>query len=182
MQAPSRLTSFPAGRDDRLAAPAALSERGYVLRPLRDGDLPWLHDLYASTRAEELAPVPWPEAAKRMFLDSQFALQHQHYQAQHGDADFLAIERGGVPVGRYYLQRTSPDHLIVDICLLPRERGRGVAAALIAHSQQRAAAHGCGVTLHVQADNAAAQRLYQRAGFTVIEDQGSHLLMRWTPG
>lgn len=179
MQAPPRLTSFPAGRDDRLAAPALLSERGYALRPLRDGDLPWLRELYASTRAEELAPVPWPDAAKRAFLDSQFALQHQHYLAHYGDSDFLAIERDGAPVGRYYLQRAAPDHLIVDVCLLPAERGRGVAAALIGHSQRSAAAQGCGVKLHVQSDNAAALRLYRRLGFAVIEDQRSHLLLRW---
>lgn len=179
MQATSQLTSFPAGRDDRLAVPALLGERGYALRPLCDDDLPWLRELYASTRAEELAPVPWPEAAKRAFLDSQFALQHQHYQAHYSDSDFLAIERGGVPVGRYYLQRGTSDHLIIDVCLFPGERGRGVAAALIGHSQGEAAALGCGMTLHVQADNVAAQRLYRRAGFALIHDQGSHLLLRW---
>ncbi|RDZ28224.1 GNAT family N-acetyltransferase [Lysobacter silvisoli] len=179
MQAPSQLTSFPAGRDDRLTAPALLSERGYALRPLHDGDLPWLRELYASTRAEEMAPVPWPDAAKRAFLASQFALQHQHYLAHYGDSDFLAIERDGAPAGRYYLQRAAPHHLIVDICLLPDERGRGVAAALIAHSQRTAAAQDCGLQLHVQSDNAAARRLYQRLGFVMVEDLRSHLLLRW---
>ncbi|HDS1039077.1 TPA: GNAT family N-acetyltransferase [Stenotrophomonas maltophilia] len=181
MQAPSRLASFPAGRDDRLRIPACLHERGYTLRPLHDGDLPWLQALYASTRSEELAAVPWPESAKRAFLDSQFALQHQHYQLHYGDSDFLAIERHGEPVGRYYLQRNAPDHMIVDICLFPQQRGHGAAAALIAHSQDLAAAQGRGMTLHVQADNTAAQRLYRRLGFMLVEDQRSHLLLRWAP-
>lgn len=176
MQAPP--LPFPSGRDDCPAIPL-LGERGYGLRPLRDDDLPWLRDLYASTRAEELAPLPWPDTTKRVFLDSQFALQHLHYLSRYADADFLAIERDGVPVGRYYLQRAAPDHLIGDICLLPGERGQGVAAALIAQSQQHAAAQGCGLQLHVQFDNSGALRLYQRLGFAVAEDLGSHLLMRW---
>ena len=179
MQATSRRVPFPAGRDDRLRIPACLHGRGYRLRPLCDDDVPWLRTLYASTRAEELAPVPWPEAAKRAFLDSQFALQHQHYLAYHGDSDFLAIERDGLPVGRFYLRRSAPDHLIVDVCLLPDERGRGVAAALIGHSQQDAAAHGRGMILHVQRHNTDAQRLYQRLGFAFVEDQQGHLLLRW---
>lgn len=181
MQAPSRLPPFPQGRDDRLAAPALLSERGFALRPARDDDLPWLRTLYASTRAEELAPVPWPDEAKRAFLDSQFALQHQHYLQHYADADFLAIERKGAPVGRYYLQRRAPDHLIVDISLLPATRGQGIASTLIEHSQHDAAALGRGLHLHVSSDNAQAQRLYQRLGFVLVEDSGAYRRMRWTP-
>ena len=65
--APSR-PPFPAGRDVRLATPGFLRARGITLRPARDDDLPWLRTLYASTRTEELARVPWPDAAKRDFL------------------------------------------------------------------------------------------------------------------
>ncbi|KRA20444.1 MULTISPECIES: GNAT family N-acetyltransferase [unclassified Lysobacter] len=184
MQAPSRLLPFPRsddpqGRDDRLATPALLSERGFALRPARDDDLPWLRTLYASTRAEELAPIPWPDEAKRAFLDSQFALQHQHYLLHYADADFLAIERDGAPVGRYYLQRRAPDHLIVDISLLTAARGQGIASALIEHSQRDAAALGRGLHLHVASDNAGAQRLYRRLGFVQTEDSGAHRRMRW---
>ena len=170
---------FPVGRDTCPAVPALLLQRGYTLRPLVQDDLPWLRDLYASTRAEELAEVPWPEAAKRMFLDGQFALQHQHYLAHFSDANFLAIERGGGAVGRYYLQRNPSHDLIVDISLFPAERGSGVASALIAHSQHEACLRGSGMELHVHIGNSAALRLYQRLGFVVGAHQGPHLLMRW---
>lgn len=184
MQAPSQPLPFPRsddtlGRDGRLATPALLSERGFALRPARHDDLPWLRTLYASTRAEELAPIPWPDEAKRAFLDSQFALQHQHYLLHYADADFLAIEREGAPIGRYYLQRRAPDHLIVDISLLPAARGLGIASVLIEHSQDDAAALGRGMQLHVASDNTGAQRLYQRLGFVEIENSGSHRRMRW---
>ncbi|MES2672325.1 MAG: GNAT family N-acetyltransferase [Pseudomonadota bacterium] len=163
--------------------PALLIERGFSLRAAHDGDLPWLRDLYASTRAEEMAPVPWPEIAKRSFLDQQFGLQHQHYLKHFGDADFLAIEhaeRG--PVGRYYLQRTAPEHLLVDISLFPAMRGSGVGTALIRQSQQDAAKLGRGMHLHVQQSNPAARRLYERLGFVAEEGaEGTHRPMRWSP-
>ena len=50
------------------------------LRPVEPGDLDTLRTLYAATRRAELAPVPWPDEAKRDFLAEQFALQHDHYR------------------------------------------------------------------------------------------------------
>lgn len=178
--ASQRLAPFPAERAGRMQTPALLAERGFSLRAARDEDLPWLRDLYASTRAEEMAPVPWPEIAKRSFLDQQFGLQHKHYLQHFGDADFLAIEhvqRG--PVGRYYLQRAAPDHLIVDISLFPGMRGHGLGHALIEASQREAQALGRGVELHVAQHNHAAQRLYDRLGFSVTHSADTHHHMRW---
>ena len=166
-----------------MQTPALLAERGFSLRAANDSDLPWLRDLYASTRAEEMAPVPWPEIAKRSFLDQQFGLQHQHYLKHFGDADFLAIEhaeRG--PVGRYYLQRVAPEHLLVDISLFPPLRGSGVGTALIRQSQQDAAKLSRGMRLHVQQSNPGARRLYERLGFVAEEDaEGTHRPMLWLP-
>lgn len=163
-----------------MRAPALLTERGFALRTLRDGDLPWLRDLYASTRAEEMAPIPWPEIAKRSFLDQQFWLQHQHYLTHFADTDFLAIvhaKRG--PVGRYYLQRVAPEHRLIDISLFPSARGSGLGSALIRQSQQDAAALERGMSLHVQQHNPDARRLYERLGFIAESTEGAHWLMRW---
>lgn len=178
LRAPSR-PPFPPGRGDRLATPGFLRARGIGLRPASDGDLPWLRALYATTRADELARVPWPEAAKRDFLDSQFALQHLHYLNHYGEADFLIIEGDGVSLGRYYLHRGEPDYLIVDISIDPAARNQGIAGALIVQTQRDAAGRGCGVQLHVQIDNSGAQRLYERLGFAAVEQRGGHRRMRW---
>ena len=59
--------------------------------------------LYASTRTEELAPVPWPEEIKQAFLQAQFELQHAHYRKHYRHAESLVIERAGQPIGRLYL-------------------------------------------------------------------------------
>ena len=183
MATPQTSAPFPRERADRMTTPALLIERGFSLRAVRDGDLPWLRDLYASTRAEEMAPVPWPEIAKRSFLDQQFGLQHQHYLAHYADTDFLAIEHAEHgPVGRYYLQRTAPEHLLVDISLFPALRGSGVGSALIRQSQQDAATLGRGMRLHVQVSNPGARRLYERLGFIAEQGaEGTHRPMRWSP-
>lgn len=183
MATPQTSAPFPRERADRMTTPALLIERGFSLRAAHDGDLPWLRDLYASTRADEMAPVPWPEIAKRSFLDQQFALQHQHYLAHYADTDFLAIEHADHgPAGRYYLQRTAPDHLLVDISLFPALRGSGVGSVLIRQSQQDAAALGRGMRLHVQQSNPGARRLYERLGFVAEEGaEGTHRPMRWSP-
>lgn len=179
LRAPSR-PPFPPGRDGRLATPGSLRSRGISLRPACDDDLPWLRALYATTRADELAQVPWPDVAKRDFLDSQFALQHLHYLSHYAEADFLIVEGDGLSLGRYYLHRGEPDYQIVDISIAPVARGQGIASALIAQTQRDAVEHGCGVRLHVQLDNPDAQRLYQRLGFAAIEELGGYRRMHWS--
>lgn len=175
------LPAFPAAHADHPHAPAELLRQGIGLRPVVAADLPFLRVLYGETRAAELAPVPWPPAAKQAFLDDQFDLQHRHYLAYFGAADFLLVERNGQPVGRLYLLRESPDYRVVDIALRVAAQRQGLASALLADIQRQAAAHGCGVALHVDRHNPDASRLYQRLGFVVTDDDGgTHLPMRWS--
>ena len=179
MPTSSRLAPFPPERPDRMRTPASLVACGIALRALCDDDQPWLRDLYASTREEEMAQVPWPETHRRAFLDQQFEAQHRHYLQVHADADFLAVcdERG--PLGRLYLLRSPPDHLLVDISLFPAARGRGIGASLIGAAQQAAAVRGCGMTLHVLQHNTGARRLYERLGFAASEAAFPYLRMDW---
>ena len=167
---------------DLALEPASFVERGFFLRPLVDGDRPWLCDLYASTRADEMALLPWPEPTKRQFVEQQFSLQHRHYLSHYKEASFLAIEhREDGPVGNFYLLPTAPEHLIIHISLLPHVRGSGIGSALIQQCQVDAAAEGCGVRLHVLRSNLRAQVLYERLGFVAEPGEGSHVPMRWMP-
>ena len=137
-------------------------------------------ELYAETRAAELAPVPWPEATKRAFLLDQFRCQYAHYRATYVDADFRVIERDHVPIGRLYIHR-SPQHIkIVDIALHAAERSRGLGTVLIRRVMADAARDGSELTLHVEFNN-PAQRLYARLGFRLIEDRGVYHFLGWKP-
>lgn len=154
---------------------------GIGLRSAAADDLPYLCQLYASTREQELAALPWPAAARQAFVEQQFVMQHQHYIRSYLGAEFLVVQFRGTPVGRYYLCRSEADFLIIDISLDPSMRGRGVGTALIKRTQAMAAELGCEVRLHVRRDNAAARRLYSRLDFRpgTSEPDDAYLPMRW---
>lgn len=171
--------SFGENPNAAFTTPASLVDRGFCLRHARDSDLPRLQELYADTRADEMACVPWPLVAKQQFLGQQFALQHQHYLGHYGDADFMVIDYENTLQGRYYLLRTAPEHLIVDISLMAVQRGQGIGRALIEASQQEAQALGRGMQLQVLQDNIRAQKLYAKLGFTIRDSSGMHLEMCW---
>jgi GNAT superfamily N-acetyltransferase len=156
------------------------AQAGLAFRPITEADLPFLSRLYASTRTEELAGVPWSEAQKAAFLQQQFEAQHAHYQKYFAGADFLLIEHivHVAPIGRLYLWRAAEEHRIVDIALLPEYRRRGLGAALLQDLLDEAGQAGKAVTIHVEKFN-PAMALYHRLGFVAAGEEGAYDLMRW---
>lgn len=80
--------------------------------------------------------------------------------------------------------RLLPDHAplandvpTLAIAALPGYRGHGIGTALIHAILESLTHHGCSsVSLSVQKANPAL-RLYQRAGFTIAQDNGEELVM-----
>lgn len=145
-------------------------------RPIQPDDLPFLREVYASTRADELALTNWSDPEKQVFLQMQFDAQHRHYQQHYPDADFRIILREAHPIGRLYLARLPHEFRIIDLALLPAHRGAGIGTALLQEILREAAAAGKPVRLHVERLNPAL-RLYQRLGFTTVEAGQIYLLM-----
>lgn len=150
------------------------------LRAERVDDWEFVVALYASTRADELAPVPWPAQAKEDFLRSQCELQRDHYRRYYPGARYSIIERNGVPIGRHYVHETATEIRLMDIALVPEERGNGVGTPLVTKLLESAATRGLSVTLHVEPDN-PAQRMYARLGFHLIEERGAYHFLGWDP-
>jgi len=153
----------------------------FTLRPVRaEQDHEFLARLYASTRTEELAQVPWNEEQKAAFLRQQFEAQTIHYTRHFPKAELSLVECEGEPIGRLYIDRRETEIRLVDIALLPGWRGRGLGGALLARVLAEGAEKGLPVTIHVEQFNPAL-RFYQRLGFERIEDQGPYFLMEWKP-
>ena len=182
--AQAALVSFPAARADSARCAASFAEPAIHLRTAKDSDLPFMRQLYGSLRAQELAQTGWPADTQQAFIDSQLALQHRHFVTVYAAADFYVVQAGGRAIGRYYLLRRSPYYLVVDIALLPGERGRGVGGSLLAWTQQLAERDpdAEGIELHVDERNSGAQRLYTRLGFQLTTHESPYLGMRWTCG
>ncbi len=135
-----------------------------TFRPITAQDEPFLISVYASTRAEELAPVPWTPEQKLAFVTQQFRAQHAHYQQHFPDARFEVLLVDGQPAGRLYVRRTVEAISIVDITLLPPHRGGGLGTRLLRELLDEGARSGKPVRIHVEHFNRAL-RLYERLGF-----------------
>jgi ribosomal protein S18 acetylase RimI-like enzyme len=151
-----------------------------TFRPITDADQPFLKQVYASTRLEELAIVPWSEEQLQAFLEFQFNAQHTFYQNNFKQAHYWVIEQADVPVGRLYLDRRADEICIIDIALLPAYRDRGVGTAVLNTILAEAQAKNQPVRIHVEPNNRALN-LYHRLGFRQIGDIGVYHLMEWTP-
>ncbi|MGH9722463.1 MAG: GNAT family N-acetyltransferase [Bryobacteraceae bacterium] len=154
---------------------------GTTLRPIRPEDEPFLREVYAGTRAEEMALVNWDESQKRAFVNMQFDAQHRYYTDQFRGAEFLIVEQDGRPIGRLYLDRPEEEIRIIDIALLPEKRNSGIGTALIREVLREGAEAAKPVRIHVEQFN-PARRLYNRLGFTEIGTNGVYFLMEWRPG
>lgn len=146
------------------------------LRAATGDDFAFLAQVYASTREEELRPVPWSDEQKLAFLRMQFEAQHAEYHGRYSDASFEVIELDGTPAGRLYVHRRDREIRILDISLLPDHRGNGAGTSLLENLIRESESAGKPLTIHVESRNPAL-RLYQRLGFRPIGETGVYLLM-----
>jgi microcystin-dependent protein/GNAT superfamily N-acetyltransferase len=151
-----------------------------TLRPADPHDDEFLYRVYAGTRDEELAAVPWDTAQKQAFLRSQFDAQSRWYREHYVRATYEIVLFDGEPAGRLYLHRGETEIRIVDIALLPEHRGNGIGTSLLSDLLAEAGAAGKRVTVHVERFN-PAKRLYARLGFSVAEDKGVYVFLEATP-
>ncbi|HMJ95123.1 MAG TPA: GNAT family N-acetyltransferase [Thermoleophilaceae bacterium] len=150
------------------------------LRPAAEADRSFFLEVYASTRADELALVPWDDATKRAFVEQQFAAQESHYTRHYPGASVEVIQVDGVRAGRLFVDREELDVHIVDISLLPAFRGQGIGSALLGDLIGEAESSGRVLSIHVDAAN-RARSLYDRLGFELVADEGIYLKMSRAP-
>ena len=148
-----------------------------LLREAKPEDEPFLLEVYASTRLDELAGVGWDENQKQAFIRMQFLARERCYPR----ADNRIIIFNDRPVGRILVDRGDEEILLRDIALLTGYRNAGIGSRLIQDLMKEATAAGKPIGLHVVATSPAV-RLYERLGFRRCGDEtAAYLEMKWVP-
>jgi GNAT superfamily N-acetyltransferase len=153
-----------------------------VWRPARAADDAFLLQLYADTRAPELAATGWDTATYDAFMRMQFDLQRRAYRASHPASvcHVVCIADTGEPIGRVWVAEADTELRLLDISLLPAWRGQGIGGACVTALQAQARSRALALGLHVEMGN-RARRLYERLGLVAFDAQGLHIAMRWVP-
>ncbi len=154
--------------------------RALRLRPATPRDRPFLLNLFATTRADELSLMNWDENQKQTFIAMQFEAQSQHHVMNYPHAENRIILWNDEPVGRLLLDRGELELTLVDIALLPAHRNTGIGTGLIQEIVKEAVAAAKPIRLHVFSAS-AAKRLYERLGFSQIGEDAAYLEMIWVP-
>ena len=153
---------------------------GVSYRTMQEEDVPFVAAVYASTRTEELAVTGWPDEMKEAFLAQQHRAQHHHYQTYYPSAEWLIVERGGAPIGRIYIDEGEREIRLIDIALIPGQRGAGIGRAMIGDLVEHAGERGKAISLHVEPNN-PVRPLYVRVGFESMGLNGAYEAMLWRP-
>jgi GNAT superfamily N-acetyltransferase len=148
-----------------------------LLREATPEDEPFLLEVYASTRIEELQGFGWDDNQLQAFIRMQFLARERCYPR----VDNRIILLNGHPVGRIMVDRSDVAIVLRDIALLTEYRNTGIGSRLIQDLMKEATIAGKPIELHVVASSPAV-RLYERLGFRRSgDDDGAYLEMRWVP-
>lgn len=148
-------------------------------RAVTADDDAFLLSVYASTRADELAQVPWSQEQREAFLKWQFELQQRDYTERFPGAEYNIILIDNQPAGRIWIGRDEEEIRLLDIALLPEFQNRGAGTLLVRQLIDEAKSTGKRLRHMVFVLNNNAQRFYERLGFGVIDDLGGYKHMEW---
>jgi ribosomal protein S18 acetylase RimI-like enzyme len=151
-----------------------------AFRPATEEDNDFLVTLYGSTREEELALTQWDADQREAFVRMQFAAQQSHYRTRRPAGREELILIGGETVGRLYSDLSGDTDHLLDLCLLPAYRGRGIGSRILRGILAKAAARGRRLTIYVESFNRSLG-FFERHGFTRTSETGMHCLLEWRP-
>jgi ribosomal protein S18 acetylase RimI-like enzyme len=122
-------------------------------------------------RSAELADLDALLSLEQTFPGDRLGRASFRHLLSRGNADVILAEGGGRVLGDAVVlyRRGFHSARLYSLAVAEAARGRGVGRMLLSEAEERARARGCvSLRLEVREDNAAALRLYERAGFEVV--------------
>ena len=152
-----------------------------TLRPERDdeADRTFLYALFAATRAVEMSAMPLDAAARDFLLRAQYRSMTETYRHDYPNARREVVEFGGARVGRLVTDVGERCVTFVDIALLPRAQGQGLATRLMLRALDEPRRLGLPARVSVLAQNAASLKLCERLGFVRLEEAPPFVRLEW---
>lgn len=157
-----------------------MSKLIFILRAVTNEDLPFLKEVYRSTREQELSQINWAKEQTDRFTEFQFSAQHSYYLHKFPGMEMKLIRVNSEKVGRLYTWQTSDEIRIVDISLLPGFQNRGIGTAIIQQLITESEQKEKKLSLHVEHQNRAL-RLYERFDFKKEGEEGTYIYMERLP-
>lgn len=156
------------------------TSRSIEMRPAEAGDTAFMLQLYCSTRSAEVRMGGCDLATESLLQGVQFKAQQTWFETQYPNADLAVIMDRERPIGRLYVDYGPGELRILDICLLPEYRNRGIGLGLLRSLQAQGERLRLPVRINV-ALGSPAQRLLMRCGFEILALDGTYNLMEWLP-
>jgi DNA-binding MarR family transcriptional regulator/GNAT superfamily N-acetyltransferase len=143
--------------------------RGFLLRPPRPGDMGWVVQRNAAVYAEEFG---WDSSYEA--LVARIVADYVEHRDPHAEAAWIA-EVDGTPAGCVFCVRENATTARLRLLLVePWARGLGIGSRLVTEVLRFARQTGYSqLTLWTNDVLADARRIYQRAGFT-LDDENRH--------
>lgn len=143
----------------------------YYLRPATAVDREWLWQTKRSCMQAYIEQTwgTWDEDVQRASFTDRFEL-----------GEINIIVSGGRDVGFIAALHEPAAIQLFNIMIAPEFQHQGVGTAVLQHLQAVARALGVPIRLQVLKVN-PARRLYERLGFTLVEDTPTHHRMVWRP-
>ena len=157
--------------------PVQSHEGAVALRPVTPEDEGLLLEIYAGTRADELAQIPWSGAQREAFLRMQLTARDRSYRMYYAGLEDSIILFNDRAVGRLLVVRGDEEWRLADIALLPDYRRAGIGTALVKELMEEAGREQKPLRLQVEKSNALALSLYERLGFATTGENDTHFQM-----
>lgn len=151
-----------------------------ALVSITESDAMFLMELYASTRSQEMAIVPWSGDQKRAFLKMQFEAQDRFYRERYPNASFEIIKLDDRPVGRLYHAELTDEIRIIDLAFLPEHFDKNIFIKLLERILQKGERAGKPVKIYLEASDPIIE-IFADHGFQKIDQLGIYFLWQYQP-